>query len=86
MQYIANDIAAKVEGGKSLVTVLPSWAMSILAIFSEDMSSLKEMLPIWVNDYTVHDSEFAETFSLPTTPYDQALEETIIFFLERKKE
>jgi nucleoside-diphosphate-sugar epimerase len=78
---IAQDVA-RLEGGnkKSKVTVYAAWSVKLLGLFIGDLKNMVEMLPIWVNDYSVDDSDFRKTFDMEPTPYEEALKDYISFY------
>ena len=63
--------------------VIPSWLFYLLGWFIPTFYELREMMPIWENEYSVDCSEFEETFGVVATPVGTALDETIAAFRKR---
>jgi nucleoside-diphosphate-sugar epimerase len=79
---LAGDSNKKISG----VSSMPAWVVHLLGVFMPFMYEMRDMLPIWMNDYSVDDSDFCETFGVQATPYEEALRETIEFFESLKKD
>ncbi|CAJ1969710.1 unnamed protein product [Cylindrotheca closterium] len=88
MTEIAADIAQFAGAGASdklikkakKVQVLGPTIVKILGFFMSFMREMKDMMPIWLNDYSVDDSDFCKTFGVEATPYDEALQGYITFY------
>jgi nucleoside-diphosphate-sugar epimerase len=81
MQDIGNAIA--VAAGKPSpvnISVLGPFMVQLLSPFVSFLSSMREMLPIWTNDYTVDDSDFVKQFGVEATPMDEALAGLVQFY------
>jgi len=74
---------AKLIGEKPpRVTVLNKFMVYLLSPFMPFMRETIEMLPNFVFDYVVDDTDFVRAFGIEATPYEQALKETVNFFRE----
>lgn len=87
LNEIAQDVGrlasscSKTESPKKIkLRVVGPRMVKFLAIFMSSLREIKEMLPIWTNDYSVDDSDFCKTFGAQATPYDQALHDYISFY------
>jgi len=58
----------------------------MLSPFMSFMREMVEMLPFWVNDYTVDDSDFCKAFGAKATPMDESLDALVDFYKEKKAE
>jgi hypothetical protein len=52
----------------------------LLTPFIGFMSEMRDMLPIWMDDYRVDDSLFTKEFGMTATPYDEALKQYVDFY------
>jgi nucleoside-diphosphate-sugar epimerase len=96
LQEIANDIAAKIAAADKTTTlkatttkpvsfmVLSKWMMILMSPFMGFMGEMIEMLPFWTAAYTVDDSAFVSTFGMQATPYDEALQSLVDFYLQKQ--
>ena len=86
MRQIAADIAVAAKApAPPKMQVLGKWMVYLLSPFMGFMSEMKEMLPLWVKDYQVDDSDFCKTFGMEATPYEQALNEYVQFYQQQSK-
>jgi nucleoside-diphosphate-sugar epimerase len=96
VQEIANDIAVKVAAADNTTTTttttikpvsfmkLNKWMLILMSPFMGFASEMIEMLPFWTAAYTVDDSAFVSTFGMQATPYHQALQSLVDFYLEKQ--
>lgn len=74
----AHEVNGTINKG---VTVLPKLMIKMLGMFDGFMREFKEMLPFWINDYTISgDAEFTEAFGVEATPLEGALRETLDYY------
>ena len=84
-----DDAEAPKQGPKVKVWVLGPKIVNFLGKFMSFMREMKDMLPIWINDYSVDDSDFCKAFKVEATPYEEALQGYITFYrseFEKQKE
>jgi len=63
------------------VSVLPTLVIKMFGLFDGFMREFKEMLPFWMNDYTISgDAEFTQVFEVQATPLSDALRETLDYY------
>jgi nucleoside-diphosphate-sugar epimerase len=69
------------------VTVLPKLMIKMLGAFDGFMSEFKEMLPFWMNDYTITgDAQFTKVFGVEGTPLTDALRETLDYYKNQARQ
>lgn len=96
LQEIGNDIAVKVAAADSTTAttetttkpvsfmVLSKWMMILMSPFMGFMGEMIEMLPFWTAAYTIDDSSCVSTFGMQATPYDEALQSLVDFYLQKQ--
>ena len=84
MQQITDDVCKAAGIPPRKLTVLKPWQVHTLALFMGVMRSLKDMLEIWTSDYVVDDSDFIEKFGLTATGYEDAIQQTVAFFVRER--
>ena len=87
--FTMTELATKAYGIMGVkdkgVTVVPVFMITFLGVFMTFMREMKEMMPLWTQDYTVDDSLFCSTFAVQATPIDQALGETLDYLKSAEK-
>lgn len=84
VREISNDVA--IMAGKRApvdVRVMDKVSCYLLSPFDRVMGEMIEMMPYWSNEYRVDESDFVREFGLKATPYEQALRETVDFYMRQ---
>ena len=92
LQDIANDVAKilakkqqQEEPSKDVkITVLSTWMLRLMSPFMGFAWEMLEMMHEWIKDYRIDACDFDELQKSIATPYEEALQETVDFFLEQK--
>lgn len=83
VQEFADDVSKAAGKKPREVFVPPVWMIYLLSPFWGVMHDMKDMLGIWNQDYIVDDSDFIREFGMTVTPYEEAVQQTVDFFVER---
>jgi nucleoside-diphosphate-sugar epimerase len=83
MQEIADDFSNAVGTKPRKLSIISPWMVRMLSPFWGLMGSMKEMLPIWTQDYVVDDSDVQKEFGMKATPYNEAIQKTADYFVNR---
>ncbi|PKO05031.1 MAG: NAD-dependent dehydratase [Chloroflexi bacterium HGW-Chloroflexi-3] len=58
--------------------------MRMIGLFNKEIAETVEMMFEWMNPYVINSSKAEKTFGLKTTPFSQAMQETIEYLKKRK--
>ena len=59
---------------------MPSWLVSIMALFNPTLREVKEMLYQFEEDFVVDSSRFTKAFGMTATPLDDAIRATLQWY------
>jgi nucleoside-diphosphate-sugar epimerase len=78
VNLVAEEVDRPVQ-----IRIAPRFLLTVLGLFNPLLREMKEMLYEFEEPYIVDHSQFAHAFAATTTPHQQAIEETIAWYMEK---